>query len=169
MHANRIALAFVLAGLATPALAEKCSVCDFSDEPIVVKPTGSSGTPSVSEIVVTKLSDGASAPLLSDRDRPLQVGTAPQPGKSDDAPTETGSFAYDRVVSSKPKEIVVVGSKVDAAAKVDGQHALTSVRHAARLPAPTVVAPAGPPLPRGAGPAALPANVEFGAAPATRR
>ena len=142
MHANRIALAFVLAGLATPALAEKCSVCDFSDEPIVVKPTRSSGAPSVSEIVVTKLSDGASAPFR---------------------------YAYYSYEASKPKEIVVVGSKVDAPAKVDGQHALTSVQHAARLPAPTVVAPAGPALPRGAGPAALPAKVEFGAAPAMRR
>jgi hypothetical protein len=39
----RIALALALASLAAPALAEKCSVCDFSDEPIVVKPKHSAG------------------------------------------------------------------------------------------------------------------------------
>jgi hypothetical protein len=80
MKTNRIALALALAGLAGPALAEKCHICDFSDEPIVVKPTKSSGgAPSVDEMVVTKLND-ASTPLLSERDRPLQRGAVPNSG-----------------------------------------------------------------------------------------
>jgi len=38
MVLNRIALALVLAGLATPVFAEKCvGSCDFNDEPLVVK------------------------------------------------------------------------------------------------------------------------------------
>jgi hypothetical protein len=105
VHANRIALAFVLAGLAAPALAEKCSVCDFSDEPIVVKPRQSSdtpsvqlqdhvssrprnwgwkdqqasgGAPSVGELVVTKLSDSTNPSF--DRDRPLVRGSIPNAG-----------------------------------------------------------------------------------------
>jgi hypothetical protein len=43
MKVNRIVLTLVLAGLAAPALAEKCHICDFSDEPIVVKPTKAVG------------------------------------------------------------------------------------------------------------------------------
>jgi hypothetical protein len=79
VHANRIALAFVLAGLASPALAEKCSVCDFSDEPIVVKPTKSGSAPSVGEIVVTKLSDATSPSF--DPDRPVLRGNVPNSGE----------------------------------------------------------------------------------------
>jgi hypothetical protein len=39
LKTNHSVLALVLASLAAPALAEKCHICDFSDEPIVVKPT----------------------------------------------------------------------------------------------------------------------------------
>jgi len=103
--------------------------------------------------------------------------------------------------SSKPKEIVVVGSKLDApvgmaatlpragaTSKADGHHILTSIAHPARLPESAggrihdvdrpivagrvpqpVAVPASPAVPRAAGPAAVPAKVEFGAAPALRR
>ena len=103
--------------------------------------------------------------------------------------------------SSKPKEIVVVGSKLDtpvgiaatpphaaATSKADGHHILTSIAHPARLPEsagglihdvdrPIVAGrvpqpaaiPVSPAVPRAAGPTALPAKVEFGAAPALRR
>jgi hypothetical protein len=43
MKSNRILLALALAGLASPTLAEKCHICDFSDEPIVVKPAKATG------------------------------------------------------------------------------------------------------------------------------
>ncbi|MGE5793761.1 MAG: hypothetical protein ACM36B_13790 [Bacteroidota bacterium] len=97
MNPNRIALALVLASLAAPAFAEKCHICDFSDEPIVVTPKKSVGltpldapgglaaapsqprttAPSVSEVVVTKLSD-ATAPLLtSEQGRAPKLGAVP--------------------------------------------------------------------------------------------
>jgi hypothetical protein len=90
--------------------------------------------------------------------------------------------------SSKPKEIVVVGSKLDtpvgmaatlpqagATSKGDGRHMLTSTAHdvdrpivVGRVPQPVAI-PVSPAVPRAAGPTALPAKVEFGAAPALRR
>lgn len=80
MKPNRIVLALAFAGLAAPAFAEKCHNCDFSDEPIVVTPKKSSGSsPSVSEIVVTKLTDSTSPAL--DGDRPLVRGTVPNTGE----------------------------------------------------------------------------------------
>jgi hypothetical protein len=229
MKPLRIAVALALASLAAPALAEKCSVCDFSDEPIVVKPKNSAGsTPSVGEVVVTKLIDAASAPLLPMRDRPPQHGAnggevarwnlehawpspaarggsdydgepvtftaqvtteplsaprdrlATQAVASDQATREHVSFAYEKIVwkswpdsSSKPKEIVVVGSKLDAspagtAAALTGKPMNDVDRPfiAGRIPqpaAPNAVAP------RAAGPASLPAQMEFRAGPAVRR
>jgi hypothetical protein len=157
MQVNRIILALVCAGLAAPALAEKCSVCDFSDEPIVVKPKQAAGTaPSVNEIVVTKLTDSASEPLLSQRDRPQLRGTVPNGGEvarwnfqnawpskggterplasPQATPPAQGPGPYSKTLTftlsttnplepaarlatptadaSKPKEIVVVGSKI---------------------------------------------------------
>jgi hypothetical protein len=80
MKPNRIVLALAFAGLAAPAFADKCHNCDFSDEPIVVTPKKSSGSsPSVSEIVVTKLTDSTSPAL--DGDRPLVRGTVPNTGE----------------------------------------------------------------------------------------
>jgi hypothetical protein len=98
MNPNRIALTLVLAGLAAPAFAEKCHICDFSDEPIVVKPRKSVGltpldaagelaavpsqpgttAPAVSEIVVTKLSDATSPLLMSEQGRAAKLGAVPK-------------------------------------------------------------------------------------------
>lgn len=112
-----------------------------------------------------------------------QVSPAPQPGKSDDqAVREHVSFVFEKIIwtpvpgSSKPKEIVIVGAKIDpprgfalAPGKADGQHVLTPVQHAVRLPAPVAIPVAGPASPRGAGPIALPGNMDLGAGPALRR
>jgi hypothetical protein len=38
MTPSRIVLALAAAALAAPAFAEKCHICDFSDEPIIVTP-----------------------------------------------------------------------------------------------------------------------------------
>jgi hypothetical protein len=90
--------------------------------------------------------------------------------------------------SSKPKEIVVVSSKLDtpvgmaatlppagATSKGDGHHMVTLTAHdidrpivVGRVPQPVAI-PVSPAVPRAAGPTALPAKVEFGAAPALRR
>jgi type VI protein secretion system component Hcp len=108
---------------------------------------------------------------------------SPAPGKPDDqAVREHVSFVFEKIIwtpvpgSSKPKEIVVVGSKIDpprafalAPGKADGPHVLTSVQHTVRLPAPAVIAGAGPASPRGVGPVALPGNMDLGAGPALRR
>jgi hypothetical protein len=46
MKLKRIVAALVVAAFATPVWAEKCHVCDFSDEPIVVKGKKASTSPS---------------------------------------------------------------------------------------------------------------------------
>jgi hypothetical protein len=103
MQLHQIVLALTGVALATPALAEKCSVCDFTDEPIVVKPAKQSSdagaapttpstawvsvasaleerlkhaAPSVAEMVATKSTDlaGPSLMLSSSQGRSLDRG-----------------------------------------------------------------------------------------------
>jgi hypothetical protein len=218
MQVDRIILALVLVAPATPVLAEKCSVCDFSDEPIVVKPTQSGSAGGLQDYNFSKWSDAGPSVRRTSRfgwkdqqaslapGEPVtftaQVSPAPQPGKSDEqAVREHLSLNYEKIVwthnphagSSKPKEIVVVGSKIQTPAaefsKVDGRHALTSVQHAApvkgefggwisdverpvvagRIPSQAAVVPAGAAMLRPAGPATLPGKMDLGAAPALRR
>ena len=146
MHAKRIALAFVLAGLAAPALAEKCSVCDFSDEPIVVKPTkqssggykdddlpaGLAAEPTTQEGTFFSKVVGA-AKRMAERERerreqqqapltPLDAHGAlaatplpPDGGAGHGSLRIAKEWDAASTLPSKPKEIVVVGSKINDA------------------------------------------------------
>jgi len=121
MKPNRIALALVLAGLAAPAFAEKCvGSCDFNDEPLVVKgdkkQTGAE-QPAASNGLATPMK--SSVPMLTPLD--ARGGVAAEPSRQSAAHFGGGAGAGKVSIqdlhiptvptSSKPKEIVVVGSK----------------------------------------------------------
>lgn len=197
MKANHSVLALVLASLAAPVLAEKCHICDFSDEPIVVKPTtqssggymdedvpaGLAAEPTTKEGTIFSKVVGAKKMAEREeekREKRQAVGLTPldAPGglATGAAPSAAEGSGGPPIRSSKPKEIVVVGTRhapanavagsaahAPTAAGLSRRHLLTSVSHAAPPPSgdverpfvigkvPNPVPTGGSVVPRGAG------------------
>jgi hypothetical protein len=158
MNPNRIALALVLAGLAAPALAEKCHICDFSDEPIVVTPKKSVGltpldapgglaaVPADPTHAIVSGGSGNDRVSSGRGNDPMQRGDAigatvlPPPTAAGHEIREHVSFTYQKIIwsaPSTPKAIAVVGSKAPLAVAP-----ATNVMKGATMPQNAL--PAGP-------------------------
>jgi hypothetical protein len=111
MQVDRIILALALVAPATPVLAEKCSVCDFSDEPIVVKPKKASA-PAPAGHVPAALTAGQAGQRNDEWGKPTPLLMQPLTVNERSSSPHVGALPGAQG-SSKPKEIVVVGSKIE--------------------------------------------------------
>lgn len=111
MQVDRIILALTLVAPATPALAEKCHYCDFSDQPIVVTPKKASA-PAPAGQPAAALTAGQAGQRSDEWGKPTPLLMQPLTVNERSPSPHIGGLPGPQG-SSKPKEIVVVGSKIE--------------------------------------------------------